>query len=355
MSMKKKTSALLIIVLIALFLGTGCNKQQTTAQSKQAEPVQAAAPQAKSLPNVNWKFTHSQSPENFQQKALEEFASYVSEKSGGKFKIEVFHSGTLGTEQEVIENMQMGSIAGTVGAASLLANFVPSYNLFALPALFKNPEQLESVMADDSIMGKLRDAANKADILDYGFYQSFFRQLYTQKPIKSVEDFKAMKIRVMGSEIILNTFQRLGSNPTTTAWAELYSALQLGVTEGMDHVAASVKANAFYENLKYVCEPNLFVTPMFVLVSKPMYEKLPAEYKAIIDDAVKNVLVKRLQELSNNANYSDLDWLKNEGGLEFVECDYEAIQKYVANVRDKYIAAQEPWVQEICKQIIAQN
>lgn len=363
--MMKRTISAGLAAMLAMSSLTGCGggKTETKAEAKTETKAEAAASgetKAESadpyadLEPVTWKFTHSQSAEHFQQAALEEFAEYMKEKSGGKFTIEIYHSGTLGTEQEVIESMQTGSIAGTVAAASLLANFVPCYNLFALPALFKDVDQFKSVMTDEEFNGKLTAACADASLINYGYYQNFFREIYTKTPIEKVEDFKAQKIRLMASDIMLDTFQALNCNATTTAWTELYSALQLGVCDGLDHVASSVRAMAFYENLKYVCEPNLFVTPMFVIVSQPMYDKLPDAYKALVDDGINNVLVPKMQELADDAHDTDLNWLLTEGGLTMTECDVEGIQAAVAGVRDKYIEKQEDWVKELAKQILAQ-
>lgn len=348
--MLKRILGMTLAVSMLLACLAGCGGNSANGGGGESDPNSPYA----DLPSVTWKFTHSQSADHFQQVALEAFADYVSEKSGGKFTIEIFHSGTLGTEQEVIESMQTGSIAGTLAAASLLANFVPCYNLFALPALFKDSEQFAQVMADEDVTAQLDAACQEAGLINYGYYQNFFRQIYSKTPIQTVEDFKAQKIRIMSSDIMVDTMQALGCNATTTAWTELYSALQLGVCDGLDHVASSVRSMAFYENLEYVCDPNLFVTPMFVIVSQSMYDELPEEYQALLEEAMSTVLLPQLKELSESTNTEDLEWLTTEGGLTYEECDVEAIQAAVAPVRDKYIAQQEDWVQELAQQILAQ-
>jgi TRAP-type C4-dicarboxylate transport system substrate-binding protein len=158
----------------------------------------------------------------------------------------------------------------------------------------------------------------------------------------------------MGSPILVATYQALGCNPTTTAWGELFSALQLGVVDGLDHVAGSVKSMSFYENLDCVAKPNLFTSPMFFIVSKKMYDELPKEYQAIFDEAVKNVMYPELTTGGNLAEDEAFQFLTTEGGLEYVDCDVPAIHRAVAPVREKYLAEMEPWVQEIGKAILAQ-
>lgn len=309
----------------------------------------------KQLPVVNWKISHTQAPNHFMNVALENMAKYVAEKSDNRFVIEIFHSGTLGSEQEVIENMQLGTIAGNIGAATLIANFVPSFNIFGLPGLFSDQQQFRDVMDSPEFFGRLAKDCESKGILLYGYHQSYFRQLYTKEPVVFPSDAKGMKIRVMGSELLVNTYQALGCNPTTTAWGELYSALQLGVCDGLDHVATSVRTMSFYKNLKYVCEPNLFVTPMFFIVSKAMYDKLPAEYKSIFDEAVEKVLNPELSEKGDALNEKDFEYLTSAGGLKYVECDVKAIHDAIAPVREKYLSTLEPWVQDIAKKIIQQN
>ena len=356
----KRILALALTLVMACSLVACGGSEKEEAPAKTETKTEAPAESTNSdpyadLPKVEWKFTHSQSADHFQQVAFQDFADYVSEQSGGKFTIELFHSGTLGTEQEVIESMQAGSIQGTVAAASLLANFVPCYNLFSLPALFKDVDQYYSVMTDEAYTSKLAAACAEVGLIDYGYYQNFFRQLYSKTPIETVADFEAQKIRVMSSDILLDTYQALKCNATTTAWTELYSALQLGVCDGLDHVPSSVRGMAFNENLGYVCDPALFVTPMFVIVGQNSYDKLDDAYKALIDDAINNVLLARLRELADTAFDDDLAYLlSDEGGLTYTEVDVEAVHEVVAPVRDKYLAQQEDWVQELAKEILAQ-
>lgn len=305
------------------------------------------------LPAVNWKMSHTQAPDHHMNIAYQNMAKYVKEKSGGKFIIDIYHSGTLGAEQEVIENMQLGTIAGNLAAASLLANFVACYDLFALPAVFADEEKMNEVMNDPEITKKMNEACLEADIINYGYFQNFFRMLFTKKEVKNLGDFTGLKIRVMGSAPFIATFQALGCNPATTAWGELYSALQLGVVDGLDHVAGSVKATAFYENLSFIAQPKLFTSPMFVIVSKPMYDKLPKPYQELLDEAMNTIMLPELRRDADKSNDDALQFLLTDGKMTMVDCDVKAIHEKVAPVRDEFLSKMEPWVQELAKTIMA--
>ncbi|MDR1932917.1 MAG: TRAP transporter substrate-binding protein [Spirochaetales bacterium] len=337
----KKVLILAVLGTLVLLAG-GCAKKKDNAGGNE-------------LPQVNWKISHTQAPAHIMQLSAEKMAASVKEKTGGKFVIEVYHSGTLGAEQEVIENMQMGTIAGNFAAASLLANFVSCYNLFALPAMFTDVSQYQKIMQDKEIVGRMEDACLEAGIINYGYFQDIFRSLFSKKSMEKISDFTGQKIRVMGSPILVATYQALGCNPTTTAWGELFSALQLGVVDGLDHVAGSVKSMSFYENLDYVAKPNLFTSPMFFIISKKMYDELPKEYQAALDEAIETILYPELRREANKDEEEAFKFLTTEGGMQYIECDVPAIHRAVAPVREKYLAEMEPWVQEIGKSILART
>ena len=299
------------------------------------------------LPNVSWKMSHTQAPDHHMNVCYESMAKYVKEKSGGRFIIDIYHSGTLGAEQEVIENMQMGTIAGNLAAAGLLANFVPCYEIFALPAVFADENKMAEFMADPEVEVRMRQACEEADIINYGYFQNFFWQVFTKKEVRNVADYTGQKIRVMGSAPFIATFQALGCNPTTTAWGELYSALQLGVCDGLSHIPGSVKASAFYENLSYVSNPKLFPSPMFVIVSKPMYDRLPEPYQELLDEAINNRLLPELRRNADGFNDEAMKFLLTEGGMTMIDCDVEAIHKVVAPIRDEFLSKMEPWVRDL--------
>jgi tripartite ATP-independent transporter DctP family solute receptor len=300
-------------------------------------------------PKVVWKLSHTQSPDHYMHGAAVEMAKYVSEKTGGQFEIELFHSGTLGWEQEVLEGMQMGSVAMTFAAVSPFAVFVPEYNLFSLPGVFNSRQQIMDAMNDKEILGKLRSAAEQRNLLEVGMFQYFARELYTKEPVNSLEDIKNMKIRVMSSPVLIDTFKALGANVTTTAWAEMYSALQLGVVDGLDHVATSIKTMKFNEHVKYGMEINLFRTPMLLVVSKPMYDKLPKHYQQVLDEGAA-LATGLCNEMADSMNEADRQYLI-DNGLKYTNPDLKPFFDAIKPVKEKYISQLPKEVQDIARKL----
>lgn len=356
MKRMKRAVSIIMSVVLGSSLMAGCGgssnstsagKEQTTNQEQQSE---AGSQASEDLPEITWKISHTQSPDNFMNIAAENMAKEVADKTNGKFKIEIYHSGTLGSEQEVIEGMQMGTIAGNLAAVTLLANFVPSFEVINLPGIFASDEALKEAMNDDEIMEPLKKQALDNNIIAVGYYQDYFRMLFTKEPIRTVADFQGQKIRVMGSPVLVDTFQALGCNSTTTAWSELYSGLQLEVVDGLDHVPTSVRTMNFYDHVKYMAEPKIFASPMYLVISKPLYEKLPDEYKAVLDECMADCLTE-LNTVANQINKDDIEYLKTQG-VEMIDIDVDAIHQTIAPVREKYLSQMEPWVQDIAKKIM---
>ena len=306
------------------------------------------------LPEVVWKFSHTQAPDNFIHTSAMVLADYVSEQTDGKFTIEVYHSGTLGWEREVLESMQLGTLAMTWASASPFAQFVPAYNLYSLPGLFVSEEQLKEVYESKEILEKMRQAAAERDLLELGTAQYVFRDTYlNSNPINTPDDLYGKKVRVMGVPILVDTYKALGANVTTTAWAELYSALQLGVVDGIDHVPAAVKSMKFDEILKYGAKIPIFASPMLIVASKPLYDKLPLEYQEILKAGVQKA-VDFTNVASKEQTQIAMDYLA-EKGMKYTTPDPVPFLELVKPVRDQYKAELEPWAQDIVKMIEAMN
>ena len=338
----KKTFFLVLMVTLLLPVAMFSAGQSETSQSGSETE----------LPKVTWKFSHTQAPGNFIDVSAEYLADYVAEKTDGKFQIEVYPSGTLGWEREVLESMQLGTMAMTFASASPFASFVPAYNFYSLPGLFKSTDHLSAVFNDESIQAKLLEVSAEKGLLPFGTTQSQFRDTFlNSNPVRTPEDLKNKKIRVMGVPILVDTYKALGANVTTTAWAELYSALQLGVVDGIDHIPAAVQSMKFYEILNYASRIPLFASPMLIVVSKPLYDKLPAEYQGILTEGIKET-VEVTNRLANEATQSSMDFLA-EQGMEYGTPDPTPFLATVKPVREKYTAELDPWVQDVVRQIEA--
>ena len=128
---------------------------------------------------------------------MEIFAKAVLEESKGKLGVKVFPDGQLGTEREVLELLQIGSIAMTKVSAAAMANFAPEYKVMGVPYLFRDKAHLFNVL-EGKIGEDILEAGSEYLLRGLCFYDAGSRSFYTKnKPIQTPDDLQGLKIRVM--------------------------------------------------------------------------------------------------------------------------------------------------------------
>jgi len=182
---------------------------------------------------------------------MEVFAEEVEKISQGNLSVKIFPDGQLGTEREVLELLQIGSIAMTKVSAAAMANFAPEYKVLGVPYLFRSKEHLFNVLEGD-IGEEILAAGSDYLLLGLCFYDAGSRSFYTKnKPIRTPEDLKGLKIRVMNHQMSVDMVNEMGGSATPMAYGELYTALQQEVVDGAENNPPSFVTSGHYEVCKY--------------------------------------------------------------------------------------------------------
>ena len=182
---------------------------------------------------------------------VEVFAQSLQELSGGEMSVKIFPDGQLGSEREVLELLQIGSIAMTKVSAATMANFIPEYQVLGVPYIFRDKEHMFKVLEGPT--GR-RILESGTDYLLKGicYYDAGSRSFYTvARPITTPEDLAGMKIRVMNHQMSVDMVNTLGGSATPMAYGELYSALEQGVVDGAENNPPSFVSSNHYEIAKY--------------------------------------------------------------------------------------------------------
>ena len=300
---------------------------------------------------VKWKLSHTTAPESPYHIGAVKFADVVKEKTDGNFVIEVHHSGVLGWEREVLEAMQLGTLEASLPGLGPVAAFVPSFDVFNLPFLFRNVDHLQKAFVSPA-MDKL-----KADAENHGFVvleiglPTFRYPMNDIRPINDVDDFKGMKVRTMGIPAHIDTYKSFGANVQTTAFSELYSALQLGVVDGQENFYGNHLTQKFYEVSKYLSELPVFINSAAIVISKAKWDELSPEYQQILRDAAKEG-VKAMNELALTQEDEALAKMQQEG-IKFNKVDdLTPFIEITEPIREKYLAGMDPWVADIAQQFM---
>ncbi|HWR09504.1 TRAP transporter substrate-binding protein [Sporomusa sp.] len=212
------------------------------------------------------------------------FAELVNERSKGRIQIKVFDSAQLGDEKSVVQQIQMGSLEFTRVSTGNLAEFNKAFGVFSLPYIFNDDAHVWRYL--DSEAGKqLLASLDKSKMVGLAYYSSGSRSFYTKNPVKTPEDLKGMKIRVIQNAINIDLMKAFGASATPMAYGEVFSALQTGVIDGAENNAPSFLTASHNQAVKnYVLDSHQRV-PEVLMMSKLAWDKLSEEDRSLIRQA----------------------------------------------------------------------
>ncbi len=218
-------------------------------------------------------------------KGILAFQTALEKKSEGKLKIKIFPDGQLGSEREVLELLQIGSVAVTKVSAATLSNFVPEYNVLGIPYLFRDKTHYFDVL-EGEIGKSILEKGSKYWLRGLCYYDAGSRSFYTkEKAIRTPDDLKGLKIRVMNNQMAINMVNALGGSATPMAYGELYTAIQQGVVDGAENNPPSFVSSNHYEVSKYYTIDEHSSIPDVLIISTKYWEKLSPEEKIWIQEA----------------------------------------------------------------------
>jgi tripartite ATP-independent transporter DctP family solute receptor len=254
-------------------------------------------------------------------KAMELFKTELAKRSNGALTAELFPSMQLGGARENIDAVRAGTIFGTWIGTAFVSRLVPEVEAISLPFLF--PDSPTAIRIIDGDVGKLLDEKlAKKGFTALGWMELGARHTTNSKhPIKSLDDFKGLKVRMQPNETHLATFRALGANPIAMDVKELYSALQQGVVDGQENPYPIIQANRYFEVQKYVTNTGHFFDFAPIVANKKQFDALKPEMKTALVESIK-VAVKAQREMAAEADRAALADLKAKG-MQFDEVSPE--------------------------------
>ena len=280
-----------------------------------------------------------------------EFQKALESSSKGALKAKIFPDGQLGSEREVLELLQIGSVAATKVSAATLSNFVPEYNILGIPYLFRDKQHLFDVL-EGPIGKSILEKGSKFWLRGLCYFDAGSRSFYTRdKAIRTPDDLKGLKIRVMNNQMAINMVNALGASATPLSYSELYTAMQQGVVDGAENNPPSFVSSNHYEiNKYYTLDQHSFV-PDVLLIGTKYWEKLSEEEKTWIQDAADKSA--QAQKKFWNDSVDESMKIAKEAGVEIIIPDKTLFaEKSISVIQDFIIKYPEmaPIVNQIKNQ-----
>jgi tripartite ATP-independent transporter DctP family solute receptor len=214
-------------------------------------------------------------------------AERVAEESEGKMRIDIYSSQQLGSERELLELLQIGSVDITKVSSSVIEGFEPVYKIFSVPFLFEDEEHRFKVF-DGDIGNELLEAGRSIRLLGLTYYDAGTRSFYTKdRPITHPDDLQGLKIRVQESPASIQMVNLLGGSATPISWGELYTALQQGIVDGAENNPPSFYLSRHYEVSNYYSLNEHTAVPDILFISLITWERLSEEEQRIIKEAAE--------------------------------------------------------------------
>jgi tripartite ATP-independent transporter DctP family solute receptor len=202
--------------------------------------------------------------------ATESLGKKLEAATSGRLSVQMFPSAQLGAEKETIEQTQIGAIQLLRVSAGALGPIVDDINVVNMPFLFKNTAHAQKMM-DGPIGQELLDriSANaNAGLVALCWMDSGARSIYnTKKPVKSIEDLKGLKIRVIGNPIFIDMMNALGGNGIAMGYDQVFGALQTGVIDGAENNPPSYVFSNHYTAAKYYSLTEHLIIPEVLMFS----------------------------------------------------------------------------------------
>src|SRR5215475_6099065 len=281
--------------------------------------------------------------------AVESLGKKLAEATSGRLSVQTYPSAQLGAEKETIEQTQIGAIQMLRVSAGALGPIVDDVNVVNMPFLFKNTAHARKMM-DGPIGQELLDkitANSNAGLVALCWMDSGARSIYNiKKPVKTVEDLKGLKIRVIGNPIFIDMMNALGGNGVAMGYDQEFSALQTGVIDGAENNPPSYVFSNHYTAAKYYSLTEHLIIPEVLAFSKRAWTALAPADQALIKKLAREAQMEE-RELWNKYELTAMEKAK-AAGCEIVEIsDKSPFQAAVKPVWDKY----GPKYQDMIKRI----
>ncbi|PKQ65055.1 C4-dicarboxylate ABC transporter substrate-binding protein [Labilibaculum filiforme] len=295
------------------------------------------------------KLAHGLDPTHPVHKAMLYMAQELEQISDGQMSLEIYPSGQLGSEQQCVELIQLGSLAITKVSAAIMEGFTNNYQVLGLPYVFRSKAHTFNVL-DGSIGEELLASTEKFNLKGLCFYDAGARSFYTiDKSIDTPEDLKGLKMRVMKSQTAINMVKALGGSPTPISWGELYTALQSGVVDGAENNPPSLYTSHHYEVCKNYSLNEHTRVPDVLIISTVVWNKLSNQQQKWLQEAAKKSVIEQ-RKLWAASEEESLEKLKENG----VIITYPKKDKFAERVQDLLDAyQQQPELYQLIQRIQA--
>lgn len=285
---KKLLSMLLVVVLMFSLCLTGCGSSDDEGGSD--------GDQAATGETITIKFAGTVSEDHPITQGEYKFEEILEEISGGTMQVEVYPNCQLGSNRELYESMQNGTIQMAEAGAVILANFTDKFKFMQIPYLFNSAESVQCFLNSEVGQQMYQDIVDETGFRILCCYENGWQAVTNSKhEIKTVDDLKGLKIRTQENDILLQIYSALGANPMPMAFTELFTGMQQGTVDGQVNPILIAYTGGYDEVQDYCTDVNAVYDVASVAINEDFYQSLTEEQRGWVDQAIKESCEWQLQ------------------------------------------------------------
>lgn len=280
--MKKLFALLLTLSMVLALAACGSKEEAPAASDKEEAPAENAAEEVLTLVSTQAGST----ADSVLGQGTTKFEELLEEYSGGLIQVESYYGSELGGIQAQVEGVFDGTIDVVCCGPSYLSGIVPEIQVFDLPMLFDNYDQINATLDGEPgqfIASKFEGSGVK--LMTY--FHSGLRSITNNScQINSAADVKGVKIRVAPSETQIATWEGFGAIPMAMSSDETFTALQQGTIDAQENGLTYIYSSKMYEAQNYLSLTQHSYTSMPVIFNEAKWESLTDQQREWISKAL---------------------------------------------------------------------
>jgi tripartite ATP-independent transporter DctP family solute receptor len=279
----------------------------------------------------------------------DKFKELIEARSNGDISVKIYHSASIGNETEILQQVQLNQVQMAIITGGPFDTFDPIVRVINYPFLFKDNQQADTIL-DGPLGAEILKSLETSGFKGLCFSENGFRNLTNSKrPVKSPEDVRGLKIRVMASALHKAIWQSLGANPTPMPWP-IYTELEQGVIDGQENPLWVMEVYKFYEIQKYMTLTRHVYSPHIDVASLKWWNSLDGKTRDLIQTTIYEAAVFQRRD-NRSKNAERLDLLKEKGMRVEADPDLAAFRAKVAGLKDMDLY-QDPRVKSLLLRIL---
>ena len=270
----------------------------------------------------------------------------VEQRAGGRIKVEIYPASQIGSIPRMIEGLQLGTLESWIGPPEFVVGHDPRFQVLGAPGIFADMAHAYRVIGDTKFRETVMALGESKGMKGVSLIVYGPTSYATRKPIRKLDDFKGMKIRVFASPMQTVALARLGATAAPMPLDEVFPALQRGAIDGNRTGITISTTFKYYDILKTITETHEAMVTAIAMVSKAWYDRLPPDLQKVIveeGEAVQKELFDWTVDFNEKARKL---WVEKSGELiTLPPADQAEMIKRLATVGDEVVASQ-PRVKE---------